>query len=86
MKRNKFWMILGGFSLILTLSLSLLAGDAEAQAQKAGAEDYLGICHQPRTGSQHLDLLPLSPFSKAPGEKLGRTARTGHENGIVPGE
>lgn len=31
MKRNKFWMILGSFGLILTLSLSLLAICAEAQ-------------------------------------------------------
>jgi len=34
MKRNRFWMVIGSFGLILAFLLSLLGGYAEAQAQK----------------------------------------------------
>ena len=64
MKRQKFWMMLGSFALILTLPLFLMGGYAEAQAQKPGQKITWVFATNPGPAANTWTFYPYPRFQK----------------------
>lgn len=85
MKRNRFWVILGSFSLILTLSLALLVTCAEAQpAQKPAQKITWVFATNPGPAANTWTFYPYPRFQKLLEQRSGGRLVLETKMGLFP--
>ena len=84
MKGKKIWAVLISLGIIVAFGAYLSVTRRRGAGPQTGAENHVGLRHQPRSRGEHLDFPSLPPFSKAFGEKLRRAARSRYEDEPLP--